>query len=223
MTGDQPSTTGVDGPHGGQPVVTAGAPAGAAEVAIIALHGRGATAQGVVNLLDPVYRHGVAFLAPQAERSRWYPAAPDAPLETNQPHLDSALDLVNHLVADAVDDFGVPRDRVVMLGFSQGGCIAAEYTARQLHFGPTVVLSGMLLGESIQPDRYTGDLNGASVFLGCAAEDPHVPADRVRATADVFRALGGDVTERLYQDAGHEVTDEEFAYVSSLLGNLVSD
>lgn len=223
MTGEQSPTAEVEGPHGGQRVVTAGAPAGAAQAVVIALHGRGATAQGIINLLAPTYQHGVAFLAPQAARSRWYPAAPNAALNANERHLHGALGVVAALVTDAVDGFGVPRDHVVVLGFSQGGCIAAEYAARRLHSGPTVVLSGMLLGERIERDRYTGSLDGATVFLGCAAEDPYVPADRVQATADVFRALDGNVSEQLYEDAGHEVTDEEFDYISGLLTGLGGD
>jgi len=218
-------TADVPGPHGGRRVVAAGAPRGAAEAAVVALHGRGATAQGIVNLLEPVHRHGVTVLAPDAERSRWLPHAADAPHERNEPHLSSALAVVEAVVADAVDRLGLDREHVVLLGFSQGAGIAAEYAARNPAPSPVVVLSGSLLGPDIDPERYVGDdtadCAGAPVLLGVGADDPYVPVARVRATGDVFRALGADVTERVSEGVGHEVTDDEFAWVDALLARLV--
>jgi phospholipase/carboxylesterase len=240
-------TAGVPGPHGGCRVVAAGAPRGAAEAAVVALHGRGATAQGVVNLLEPIHRHGVAFLAPDAARSRWFPYAADAPRERNEPHLSSALAVVDAVVTDAVERLGVPRERVVLLGFSQGACLAAEYATREPGPSPVVALSGSLLGPESDSERDlereaggdTGSDAGdddapaaddpaastpatdAPVFLGVGADDPHVPVARVRATAEVFRALGADVTERVYDGVGHEVTDDEFAWVDGLLSRLL--
>lgn len=223
MARDHTPLADVPGVHGGQPVVTAGAPRSATEAVVVCLHGRGATAQGVVNLFDPVYRHGVTFVAPQADRSRWYPFATTAPRDRNEPHLTSALAAVDALVEDAVANLEVSRDRVVLLGFSQGACVVAEYAARRSAGQPVVALSGTLVGPTVDPDCrcYGGDLDGAPVFLGCGTADPRVSAERVRATADVFRSLGGDVTVRVYEGVGHEVTDDEFEYVDGLLAGLV--
>ncbi|MDS0295208.1 alpha/beta hydrolase [Halogeometricum luteum] len=215
----------VPGPHDPDSFVAAGAPRGAARAAVVALHGRGATAQGIVNLLDPVYRHGVAFVAPRADRSRWYPGAADDPLERNEPHLSSALGVVETVLDRVASDFGVPRERTVLLGFSQGACVAAEYVARNPGPSPVVLLSGTLLGPSVDAgaDRYVGEksFDGTPVFVGYGAEDARVDAGRVRDTANAFRSLGADVTERRYEGVGHEVTDDEFDYVDALLAELV--
>jgi phospholipase/carboxylesterase len=227
MTGAAP-TAGVAGPHGDRPVVTAGAPRGAAEAVVVALHGRGATAQGVVNLLEPVARHGVTFVAPAAERSRWFPLAAGAPRDRNEPHRSSAVAVVDALVTDAVDRLGVSRDRVVVLGFSQGACVAAEHAVEHPSPGPVVVLSGSLLGPTVDADRHANDhagagLDGAPVLCAVGREDPHVPVQRVRATAAVLRALGGDVTERVSDGVGHAVSDDAFAWIGDLLDRLVDD
>lgn len=215
-------TDDVPGPHGGQPIVTAGAPRGATEAVVLALHGRGATAQGIVNLLAPISRHGVTFVAPDAARSRWYPYGTTEPIERNEPHVSSALEVVEAILDYAVDTFGVARDRVVLVGFSQGACVAAEFAARDPdRYGGVAVLSGSLLDPEIDPDRYEGSLGETPVLVASGDEDPHVTAERARATAEVFRSLDGDVTERRYEGAGHEVTDDEFDVLASLLDDLI--
>ncbi|MGB9963637.1 alpha/beta hydrolase [Halobacterium hubeiense] len=208
-----------EGPHADRPVVTAGAPASVAEAVVVLLHGRGATAQGVVNLAEPLYRHGVTFVAPDAARSRWFPHSAFGPVERNEPHVSSALAAVDRVLAD-VREWGVPTEDVVLFGFSQGACLAAEYAARNpARYGGVAALSGGLLGD--EPGAYEGSLDGAPVFLGVGDGDPNVPVERVRETAAAFRALDADVTERVYEGVGHEVTDDEFAVVGSWLDEIV--
>ncbi|MCG1002473.1 MULTISPECIES: alpha/beta hydrolase [Halobacterium] len=210
-----------EGPHADQPVVTAGAPASVADAVVVLLHGRGATAQGVVNLAEPLYRHGVTFVAPEAARSRWFPYSAFAPVERNEPHVSSALSAVDG-VLDDVREWGIPLTDVVLFGFSQGACLASEYAARNpREYGGVAALSGGLLGEEV--GDYDGSLAGTPVLLGVGDSDPEVPVARVRETAAVFCALGGSVTERAYEDVGHEVTDDEFAVVGSWLDDILSD
>jgi phospholipase/carboxylesterase len=211
----------VSGPHAGQSLVTAGAPAAAAEVALVALHGRGATAQGVVNLFEPAVGHGVAVFAPAAARSRRFPRAFDAPVEDNEPHLTSAVECVAAAVdrAAAID---LPPERVVLAGFSQGACLAAEFARRNpARYGGVAVLSGALPGSANDCEGGSGTtgggLDGTPVFLGCGAEDPHIGPEQFESTARTFRALGASVTARRYPGLGHAVTDDEFEELRELL------
>jgi phospholipase/carboxylesterase len=211
----------VDGPHGGQPLEYAGAPLRVAEAAVVALHGRGSTAENVLRLADEVYRHGVSLVAPQARRNRWYPRSFLEPVEANEPDLSSALAAVDYAV-DAVIDAGVPAERVVLVGFSQGGCLAAEYVARHpRRYGGLVVWSGGLVGSGDDTSDHTGDLRGTPVFLGCSDVDPYVPVDRVHESRAVFERLGGSVTERIYEGAAHTVNDDEVAFARDLIEGLV--
>lgn len=215
-------TVGGEGPHAGQPILTAGAPSGAANAAMVLLHGRGATANGILDLGDELDRSGVAFVAPQAARSRWYPYSFLAPIEQNQPHLDSALRAVSDAVEVAVDA-GVPREKVVVLGFSQGGCLGSEWAVRNpARYGGVVALSGGLVGPQGTTWPEDGSFDGTPAFFGCDEEDPHVPAWRVEESAAAFRERGADVTERLYEGVGHRVTDDEVAWVRSLLDGLLN-
>jgi phospholipase/carboxylesterase len=122
----------------------------------------------------------------------------------------------------AVGGLGLDRERVVRLGFSQGTCIAAEYAARNPGASPVVSLGGSLLGPEVDPGRYAGDCDSTPVCLGVGAADPHIPAECVRATGDVLRALGADVAERVYDGVGREVTDDEFAWVDEPLGGIAA-
>ncbi|WP_277553824.1 alpha/beta hydrolase [Halobaculum limi] len=207
----------VPGPHGGGDVLTAGAPRGAARAAVVALHGRGATPQGIVNVLDPVASHGVAFVAPGAHRSRWLPYAADEPIERNEPHRSSALAVVEATLAWTRETLSLPPAAVLLVGFSQGGCVAAEYAATAGSRHPTAVLSGTLLGPTVDAAGYEGDLAETPVLVAGGADDDRVPPSRVRETAAALRTLGADVTNRVYEGVGHEVTDDEFAWIRDRL------
>lgn len=210
----------MSGPHQDQPLVTAGAPLDAAEGAVVLVHGRGATANSIIQMADEFYDHGIAYLAPQAANSTWYPRPFTAPVEANEPGRTSGLDAIGNAIetANAAD---VPTDRVMILGFSQGACLASEFAAcRPRRFGGIVALSGGLIGESIDPDAYDGDLDGTPVFIGCSDVDPHIPEQRVHETVTVLEELNGAVEKRIYEGMGHGINQDEIDYVSEMVSEL---
>ena len=235
------------GPHQDQQLVTAGAPLEAAEAAVVMVHGRGATAQSIVRMAEEFHHHGVAYLAPQAARNTWYPQPFTAPVEYNEPGRTSGLQAIRDAIEVATgggndgstagdsdgditrgDDAGIPLERVIVLGFSQGACLASEFVARNpRRYGGLVALSGGLIGEAIDPEDYVGadtderPLEGTPVFFGCSDVDPHIPAERVHASADVLERLGGDVTTRLYEGMGHGVNQDEIEFVSGMVAAVL--
>ncbi|RKD93344.1 alpha/beta hydrolase [Halopiger aswanensis] len=217
----------VSGPHGGQPLLTAGAPALAAEAALILCHGRGATAQGVVNLFEPVYQHGVTVLAPQADRSRWYPKSASAPRTDNEPWLTSSVECVAAAL-EAAREIDIPPEKTVIAGFSQGACVAAEFVRRNpRRYGGLCCLSGTLPGAldddwTVAESNGSDPLEGTPVLLGYGEDDPHLEPDRVARTVRTFEDAGATVDERAYSDTGHEVTDDEFDAIAALLEGLLS-
>ena len=110
------------------------------------LHGRNA---GPENILDLVPRLGCPqfkYLAPAAPNRTWYPYSFMAEIEKNEPFLSNALAQVRQVVTDA-EASGVPRDRMVLLGFSQGACLATEFMIRNAsRFGGLIVFSGGAIG-----------------------------------------------------------------------------
>lgn len=210
-----------DGPHQDQPVLTDGAALDDAQAAMILLHGRGASARGMLRLADELDVPDVAYRAPQAALRSWYPQSFMAPREQNEPELSSALRLVGD-VLDTIRAAGLGPERTLLLGFSQGACLAAEYAARTpRRYGGVVGLSGGLIGPEDAPLDYEGSLDGTPVFLGCSDRDPYIPLERVRETADALRALDAEVTTRIYEGMGHTTNEDELQHVRSLLGRSV--
>lgn len=222
---------GTAGPHQGQQVARAGAPLERAAAAMIMVHGRGATAESILSLADEFERPDVAYLAPQAGGNTWYPNSFLAPLAQNEPGLSSGLRAIADVLRE-VEEAGIPADRIVVLGFSQGACLATEFAARHARrFGGVVALSGGLIGTgqrdgAAPPDDkrfdYEGSLEGTPVFLGCSDVDAHIPVERVHQTAEVMTRLGGVVTERIYPGFGHTVNMDEVTFVRDLLAGLTT-
>ncbi len=209
-------------PHREARIAEAGAPLHRAKAAVVMLHGRGADAADMLGLAEILAQPELAYLAPEAAGHSWYPYSFLAPIARNEPFLSSALALIDRLLA-RLGAAAFPPERVVLLGFSQGACLALEYAARNARsYGGLAGLSGGLIGPEGTPRDYPGRLAGTPVFLGCSDTDPHIPLARVHETARVLEALGGAVTEKIYPGMGHGINEDELRQVRGLLARLTS-
>jgi predicted esterase len=189
---------------------------------MVLLHGRGATAQGILSLADELSHPGFAYLAPQAAGNTWYPLSFLAPLDRNEPYLSSALSNISSTL-ESLAATGIPDERIALLGFSQGACLALEFSARHARrYGGVFGLSGGLIGPQGTPREYASSLAGTPVFLGCSDTDPHIPSERVIESAEVFRRLGAAVTTRLYPRMGHTVNQDELDFVRTVMEQISS-
>jgi predicted esterase len=217
------ATNTIKGPHQGQPILTAGQPLDQAQAAMIMVHGRGATAESILTLADELAQPGFAYLAPQAAGYTWYPNSFLAPIPNNEPGISSGLAVLAELI-DHLAEAGIPAERTMLLGFSQGACLSLEFAARHARrYGGVGGLSGGLIGPDGTPRDYAGSLAGTPVFLGCSDVDFHIPKARVEHTAEVLRRLGGDVTMRLYPGMGHLVNQDEINFVRQMMAALVAE
>jgi phospholipase/carboxylesterase len=197
-------------------VVQAGEPLDKARAAMILLHGRGASAEDIMTVAAQLTHTGFAYLAPQAAGNAWYPNPFTAPLETNEPYLSSALEVVETLLARVEET--IPAQRVILLGFSQGACLTLEFAARHARrYGGVVGLSGGLIGPDGTPRDYPGDFAGSPAFLGCSDVDPHLRKERVVDAGEVFKRMGAAVTVRLYPGMGHTVNQDEIDAVRAIV------
>lgn len=224
-------------PHAGQSVAQVGAPLAEAVGAVVLLHGRGATASGILSLAPEMGDARWAFRAPQAAGGAWYPHSFLAPLAANEPGLSSGVRAAMTAVADA-EAAGIPRERIVLAGFSQGACLALETAARHAgRWGGVLAFSGGLIGTGPGPDDgpplagmgghyadksfdYDGTFAGTPVLVAGSDRDPHIPLVRMERTAEVFRQLGAAVDLRVHPGWGHAVHPEAVAAARTLLTRL---
>jgi predicted esterase len=211
------------GPHQEQRVAAAGAPLAAAKGAVVMVHGRGASAESILTLAQALDRPQFAYLAPAAAGGAWYPNGFMSPVASNEPGISSGMQAIADVLAK-VEAAGIPPERTVLLGFSQGACLSLEFAARNARrYGGVATLSGGLIGPDGTPRDYAGSLDGTPVFLGCSDVDHHIPAARVEQSAQVIVNLGGDVTMRLYRGMGHTVNEDEIAHVQAILDGIVAE
>lgn len=210
-------------PHQGQPVRTAGAKLASARAAMVMVHGRNAPAESILSLVQAIDTPGFAYLAPQAAGNTWYPNSFLSPIPSNEPGITSGLAAINDLLKRIVDS-GVPLERTMLLGFSQGACLSLEYAARNARqYGGVVGLSGGLIGPDDTLRDYPGSFDGTPVFLGCSDVDFHIPARRVEETAKVLRKMGAKVTMKLYPGMDHIVNEDEVRRVREMMAAIVAD
>ena len=209
------------GPHAGQPVLTAGPPLGQAPAVAIMVHGRNAGPENILDLAARFDRPDITCLAPAAANRTWYPNSFMAEIATNEPGLSSGLEVLRRLV-EHVEQAGVSRENIVLIGFSQGACLATEFAIRNAAgYGGVVAFSGGAIGPPGTRWDESGRFDGTPIFFGCSDRDAHVPEARVTESADLCRRMGAAVTKRIYPGMGHLVNDDEIAWAQGLLDSLI--
>jgi predicted esterase len=210
------------GPHAGQPVLGFGRAMDASSTVAIMIHGRGASPEDILGVATAFDRPGVTYLAPAAANHTWYPYSFLTELSKNEPYLSSALSVIASLVAE-VEGAGVPRKRIVVMGFSQGACLTSEFAIRNAsRFGGFVAFSGGAIGPPGTRWNDTGRFDGTPMFFGCSNVDPHIPEERVNETAALCERMGAAVTRKIYPGIGHLVIDDEIAHARTILDALSS-
>ncbi len=210
----------MSGPHQGQPLLAMGKPLDEAQHVMIAVHGRGASAQNILELAAAFNQPDWAYLAPQANSFTWYPNSFLAPLQDNEPGLSSGLQMIGDIVKH-VNEQGIPTERIMLMGFSQGACLASEYVARHAQrYAGLAVLSGGVIGPEGTPRDYDGTLDDTPVFIGCSDVDMHIPLARVKETTEVLGKMGAKVDERIYPGMPHTVNDDEIEAVRQLMSTI---
>jgi predicted esterase len=211
----------IRGPHQGQPVLAAGRPLDEAKAAMVLVHGRGATAQSILELGAVLDQPGFAYLAPQASGNTWYPYSFLAPVAQNEPGITSGLQAVAAAVA-TIESAGIPAEKIIIGGFSQGACLASEFVARHARrYGGLLAFSGGLIGPPGTARDYEGSLAGTPVFIGCSDVDPHIPLVRVTETADALAGLGAAVNKKIYPGMGHTINQDEIDQAMQIVQHVI--
>src|SRR5690606_14845570 len=144
-----------------------------------------------------------------AKHQTWYPYSFMAPESSNQPWLDDSLSIIDQTVQTAVEA-NFKASQIYFLGFSQGACLMLEYATRHAQrWGGIIAITGGLIGETINRDRYSGNFEGTPIHLSAGDRDPHVPMSRIEETADIITNLQGDLQQLIYHEKPHSISGDE--------------
>jgi phospholipase/carboxylesterase len=182
--------------------------------AVIFIHGRGGTAQGMMELQNLLPLEGFAVLAPQATNNTWYPYSFMAPAATNEPWLGSAVKTIHDLI-DEVNAQGIASENLYLVGFSQGACLTLESVTRKAQrFGGIIAFTGGLIGQEIDMANYKGDFMGTPVAMTTGDPDPHIPIERFHRSIDILKEMGAEVRHKVYPGRPHTIIDDELTFGS---------
>jgi predicted esterase len=197
---------------------------------LVLMHGRGATADGILDLGHALALPDLALVAPQAPGMSWWPTSFLAPASQMEPYVERGMAAIDAAIATLVEE-GLKRDRIALAGFSQGGCLALEYAARRSGLAAVFGLSAGLVGtgdaEGPATDAlygfgpkafdYATRMDGVPVEITVHERDPHIPLARARDSVAVFDRLGARTRLAVTPGAGHGVGPEAIA---SMRGHL---
>jgi phospholipase/carboxylesterase len=200
-------------------IVTAGKELSATSKVLIMLHGRGGSAEDILSLSSHLNVNDFSLIAPQATNNTWYPYSFLVPPAQNEPWLSSALQLLRELLDDLYSK-GIPSENIYFMGFSQGACLTLEFVTRNANkYGGIVAFTGGLIGDKIYNENYKGDFQNTPVFIGSSNPDPHVPVERVYATTNILKNMNAVVTEKIYNNMGHTISQDEIDNANKLVFN----
>ncbi|MEP7231173.1 MAG: dienelactone hydrolase family protein [Ginsengibacter sp.] len=200
-------------------IVIAGKKIENASKALIMLHGRGANAADILSLSDHLKIEDFAIFAPQAKNNSWYPQSFLAPPAQNEPWLSDALALIENLIKDIAKK-NISEENIYLLGFSQGACLTLEFITRNaVRYGGVVAFTGGLIGDKIYPEKYKGNFNQTPVFIGSSNPDFHIPVERVYATTNILQSMGANVTQKIYDNMGHTINQDEIDNANEIVFN----
>jgi len=190
---------------------------------IVWLHGLGADGNDFAPIVPELLRRGwpsLRFVFPHAPvrpvtinnrvpMRAWYDIV-DIALDTraDEGGVAESIVQVEALVAREVER-GVPRSRVVLAGFSQGGAVTLATGLRSAEpLAGLVALSAYVPSAHKARDALVAGAGRQPVFMGHGSQDPVVPFQAGEQAASLLRELGFQVDWHAYP-MPHSVCAEE--------------
>lgn len=197
-------------------VIHRGVPIGKASKALIILHGRGGTAEGMLEVANAIC-DDFYIAAPQATNNIWYPYPFMEEESKNEPFLSDSIKAIKDLIDQTTQH--ISQENIFIAGFSQGACMSLEVSARFAgKYGGIAAFTGGLIGKTLNEKKYQGNFDGTKVFIGNGDHDPYIPLKRSEESKELFEKLGAQVTLKVYKGRPHTILEDEIALVKSLFG-----
>lgn len=199
---------------------------------IIWLHGLGADGHDFEPIVpDLDVNVPIRFIFPHApmrpvtinggmEMRAWYDVDPQSSLSGTDAIRDSAK-AVQELV-DAENQRGIPNNKIVLAGFSQGGVIATYLGLRtEERFAGIVALSTYIHDHEHVIEEVSFNSIDTPIFMAHGIMDPMIPIARAVTSREAL-IVGNYQIEWHEYGMGHQVCPEEISDISAFLKRCFS-
>lgn len=209
----------------------------AADSCVIWLHGLGADGHDFEPIVPELH-------LPSAMNTRFiFPHAPMMPVTINQGFVMRAwydikstqiasqpdeagirgsAELVNQLVDEQVAQ-GIPANRIVLAGFSQGGAVVLQAGLRQPHaLAGIMALSTYLPMPGTLPAEKSDTNQNTPIFLAHGSIDQVIPVDLGYTTRGLLEKAGYQIEWHEYENMPHSVSLDEINHISAWLQRVLS-
>jgi phospholipase/carboxylesterase len=184
---------------------------------VLLLHGWGANAHDLLGFAPYLHGGKALVLCPQGPVSfpigmgmkgyGWFPLNPEQPIDPAA--FQRGTDALRAFLDLSLERYPIDRDRIALMGFSQGGTMAYDLALRDpARFSGLAALSSWfpeLLAESLpkQPEH-----EGFPVLVIHGTRDDRLPVERARESRETLRPYGVAMTYREIEGMGHEIREE---------------
>jgi phospholipase/carboxylesterase len=180
----------------------------AAAPALLLLHGSGGDENSLM-ALGRAIAPGAALLSPRGKvedfgSARFFERSEEG--RDGHEELNERTEELAAFVNKAVSAYGLPRTRLLLLGFSAGATIGVRLLLRAAHgFGGAVLMRGMRPVYAVGAEPAKANLAGKPVLLLSGIHDPLVQSDQAEELAVFLREAGAKVTLH-WEEAGHSLS-----------------
>ncbi|XP_070248443.1 acyl-protein thioesterase 1 isoform X1 [Myotis yumanensis] len=217
--------------------MSASAPAARkATAAVIFLHGLGDTGHGWEEAFARIRRSHIKYICPHAPvmpvtlnmnmaMTSWFDIiglSPDS--QEDEPGIKHAAEYVKTLIDQEVKN-GIPSDRIVLGGFSQGGALSlyTALTTQQKLAGVTALSCWLPLRSSFPQGPISGVNRDISILQCHGDSDPLVPLMFGSLTAEKLKTLvnPANVTFKVYEGMMHSSCPQEMVDIRQFIDKIL--
>jgi phospholipase/carboxylesterase len=186
---------------------------------ILALHGRGSNERDLIGLapyLPPEFLwispRGTFTLLPGS--FEWFQITQIG--KPDPKRLADALNVLDTFIDEIIASYPVDRNKLYLLGFSQGSILSMSYTlTKPPRVAGVIAQSGYIPLESgLQIDEPR--IRDKPFILTHGIQDPLLPVDWARASRDTLQRLGVNLEYHEF-NMGHQISEESLAVINTWL------
>jgi phospholipase/carboxylesterase len=189
---------------------------------VILLHGWGANAHDLLGFAPYLHGGNALVLCPQGPVSLpigygmrgygWFPLVPGQPPDREA--FTRGADTLRAFVQQALEHYPIDRDRLVLMGFSQGGTMAYDLALRDpAHYAGLAALASWLPGILAETLPKLPEHEGFPVLVVHGTRDDRIPIERARESREALRSYGVSMTFREIEGMGHEINQESLRLI----------